>query len=54
MIFDKDWVRTFILDRMFELLNSSGNQIEKEQLRNIFCPNVETNDQDIIEIRGIF
>ena len=54
MIFDKDWVRTFILDRMFELLNSNGIEIEKEQLRNIFCPNVETNDPDIIEIRGIF
>ena len=54
MIFDKDWVRTFILDRMFELLNSTGIEIEKEQLRNIFCPNVETNDPDIIEIRGIF
>tara|TARA_R110002074_G_scaffold387329_1_gene569451 strand:- start:788 stop:1693 length:906 start_codon:yes stop_codon:yes gene_type:complete len=54
MIFDKDWVRTFILDRIFELLNSTGIQIEKQQLRDIFCPNVETSDPDIIEIRSIF
>ena len=54
MIFDKDWIRTFMLEKIIIILHTIGINTEKKQLQDIFCPNVETSNPDIIEMRRIF
>ena len=49
MIFDKEWIRNFLIDRMLIVV-----KVEKKQLENILLPSNENDDISIIKIRSTF